>query len=114
MSGSVIVVTQKGILNKLVNAYVPHSQIKPRYITFLFLTVKCWLQKRGTELVMQGEEEKKLHWVYAIIFYNGNILANCVGLSMNPFKVMCNVGEDRVQESSKSLAIYWKVVLTKN
>ena len=68
LSGSVIVVTQKGILNKLVNAHVPHSQIKPRYITFLFLTVKCWLQKRGTELVMQGEEEKKLHWVYAIIF----------------------------------------------
>ena len=37
-------------------------------INFLFLTVKCWLQKRGMELVMQGEEEKKLHWVYAIIF----------------------------------------------
>lgn len=63
---------------------------------------------------MQGEEEKKLHWVYAIIFQIGNIFANCVGLSMNPFKVMFNVGEDRVQESSKSLAIYWKVVLTKN
>ena len=81
---------------------------------FLFRTVNPWVQKRELELVMQGEEEKKLHWVYAIIFQNGKIFANCVGLSMNPFKVMCNVGGDRVQDSSKSLPIYWKVLLTKN
>ena len=35
---------------------------------FLFRTVNPWVQKRELELVMQGEEEKKLHWVYAIIF----------------------------------------------
>ena len=47
---------------------VPHSQIKPRYRTFLFCTVNPWVQKGEMELVMQGEEEKKLHWVYAITF----------------------------------------------
>ena len=67
LSGSVIVVTQKGILSKLIHN-VTHSQIKPRYRIFLFRTVNPWVQKREMELVMQGEEEKKLHWVYAIIF----------------------------------------------